>query len=266
MIINGPIKWDRHTSVTGTQFDSATNLVKYSSLSTTTHTDMILMAGLPEYLGQDASGVDREEDLLLTQVDKNIKVAIKGRHKYTFRNNSSFPCKMHIWTLKDRINSNNTPTAILASAFDTEFGGDGGLETEPGHWPQQAREFVRLYRMSNHKFIELPPGSEGSYFINTPRFIYRPDELQNQSTTYRKGISRHMFLRLEGVIAHDQASTGNVGIAEAQVDILQVDTWRFAKIGGLRIPRSTFSDNLDTLTTSVIYEEGGGAKEEIYGD
>ncbi len=253
LVRSGAMKWDHKAIMDSFHLSSAVNQVKYSVSSIMTRTDIDLMLSLPVYFGQDNAGLDREEDIEFNVLDQNVKFYMKAHTTYKMRNNSSTPLKLHIWTVRAKFSTNQALTIDLAKSLDNEFGSDGALEVEPSFWPQHATAFMKTNKLSNHRSIYLGVGQEAVYTIKCGKFLYDHEVQQLHDFTYLKNHTVHALFRLEGVVCHDKEDATKVGISEAHLDVVTDTHYKFRKLGDLRIPRITYDDSLDTMTTPMTY-------------
>lgn len=247
-MMNDPYK---ERTIASTQLNSSSNQCAYTSLG------VGLTANIRSILNDAFKMLVPlgEETIDMSQVQKNLSVKFRPiKLKIRFKNNSSFGAKLHLWTIKDKVYTSNTPSTVLTSGLDADAGGDNGFETELTWWPQSVSDFRKSYKMYKYKCVDMPPGAEATYVVHTPKFTWNDDFYNIHQDSYYPWLSRHCLMRLEGVVSHSQANDDQIGIGSASIDIVYERHYTFQQQDAAKVTRYYNTNSLDTLTTATQFQ------------
>lgn len=149
------------------------------------------------------------------------------------RNNYQVPCKVKVYLVKPKSDTNIAPTTYYNNAIADQLIGGAGSITTNGIYPTDLRPFMAQWSIKCLKDVVLDAGSTIVVSHNTGSFNYDPSLFDSHALDYQTKFKSFGFLvRVEGVIGHDTS------VATEQTTLQ----------GGV--------DSSTTLRAEIIYDAG----------
>jgi hypothetical protein len=248
--MSDPIK-EKH--IASTQWSANENQCSYHTLTVNNRDTMRTILN-DAIRTQQAGGETIHDYSVLTT--NNLKVRFKPtKMKIRIKNNSSFGCRLHVWTVKPKRLGDSTVLSKMTDFFDDQSGDSTtSYETELTYWPKHASQFRMHYQMFKHKAYELPPGAECMVVRYGPSFTWNEDYENDHSKQYAPYRTRHFLFRLEGVVSHDNASTSTVGVGQATVDVVYEQHWTFTVTDHTRVTNYYLSNTLPAMANDTQFQ------------
>lgn len=168
--------------------------------------------------------------------------------KMVFRNNYRVPCTIDVYVCIPKKDTSIGPNTAMNNGFTDQNNPD---QTSTLLYPSDSDQFKDLWTIAKHKKRILEPGKQFSVTHSCGRFHYDPADYDTHNMTYQKRYGSHVYLiRLQGVLAHDQADTGQQGLAPCGVDYSQERITKIRYDAGKKLNDITLSDGHDAFTTA----------------
>lgn len=205
------------------------------------------------YVDSDAIGIVTDMNLAnLTGADYKIKF-LNMMFKLQIRNNGQMPVKLNAWWVKPKKDTNTNPTQSLTK-IDVDGDDNTFSITDPRYMPYDAPGFRNEWKVYKSGKYILNAGDEVELIVQrkNPRW-YDPREFTANANEYVKGMYLGLFMRTEGVPAHDDTTTSNVGLSDGTLDIVKRTHFKFSTMKGVKMHRVLEgTGDFDTLTTAVV--------------
>jgi hypothetical protein len=175
--------------------------------------------------------------------------------KLLVRNNYQVPCKVTIYQISVRTDSNtDAVTAFTAGLTDNASGAlsDTSLQV----YLSDSSQFNQLYKIDKTKSLMLMPGKECTSIITVPQFYYDPSEFDSIANQYQKIWKYKAFVvRLEGVLGHDTVSNSQICPLLAGVDLMKDTVIKVVYDSGTSLKFCTLSDSTSAISTLGVTSE-----------
>lgn len=195
------------------------------------------------------------------------QTSIKGYGvlKMHYRNNTSVPCDLRIYKVMFKDDTSDNFINVMTGRYnDADLGITGATAgtnyLAPNAYPSDTKLWRDHFKSLGVMKVRLNPGDE--YTVTLKRsFTYNPDEQDIHAVTRQARKTCAVITRIIGVPAHDETVTTAVGYAQAGVDIIMqnVYKWRFVGLNeqqvltGVDVHEGEGANTLDILTTPVTW-------------
>jgi hypothetical protein len=241
----------KYRCIESVKWSSSANQCAYHSLQVGGQTDT---RGIIEKTKAIVPAAGADTVALVDSTLVNRKYVIQAKMKVTMRNNYSFPQKLHFWTVKPRGPQDNAPVTVLGNAMAKEQITDTDLETEIPYWPANASGFMKVFKLYNHRKVYLDSGGECYYYVKLPRYVINESDENIVPNGFNAKNTRWFFCRQEGVVAHSQATTTEIGIGQASLDVVYEIHWDWTPYEqSTYVPEYTEDNLLDTMTAATTF-------------
>lgn len=187
-------------------------------------TSTVLKARLNyKQVGQDNASANRIEE-----IDADVggyvgkKFFMKDTADLRFKNNSNAPAEITVYLVKCMNYTNFGPLSDLTESRKAAFGDASVLDYTDDfnqYWSvPRVSGNQRKWKIHKHWKLHLNGGQDGRVYVKIPQYTFDPTlAFEMSDTTYYKGTYAIIF-RSMGVVSHDTASTGLLGISNTIVD------------------------------------------------
>lgn len=188
-----------------------------------------------------------------TALTQPTKWTIKAYGRAIMRNNYLYPCNVRCYVLKPKIDqSASTPQAAVTGGLTEQASGAGVYSTTaPFTYPSDSKEFMDTFDIVSSCEMKLQSGDE-CIVPYSETIHYDQEYRDNNSDTYLKKYSRMFFIRVVGVVAHDQTTTTNIGIAPTALDVVVFRKLEIKYPTLAPLKTTEVLSGLSTLTTAIV--------------
>jgi transcriptional regulator of met regulon len=187
---------------------------------------------------------------------------VKGAYfKIHVRNNDLVPIEVGLF---DFLCTDSTTTASVLTELDEKMDRlmQNAVPTKPfvndiNNDPAKMPKMLNHWKRVNHVKMVLQPGMEYTFYSKPGRAKYHSAFENLHASTYIRGITKTILLRVQGVLGHDTATRANVGRLKCALDYEYLCKCKFVVELGTEFPSLTQSYALDTIST------GEAAVEEV---
>lgn len=237
------------------QISCEANQCSYNNLNFLLHTQIEDALDQGKLLDPNA-GTLTEVDADLTSIN-GLRVKIINAHsQWTFRNNGQTPCdvKCYYVFLKRRIGTADGMSTIFEDGLEN-LGITTNELTDLRFDVYDSPTFKQFYKVWKVRKYRVNAGDELTLTLRrkTP-FVYDPDLFDKHSASSKQHrIYQGVFLRMSGVVSHDDTTTSNVGTCNATLDFVNQTHIKFSTSAGLKLKNLVVSSNsLDAQTTPKV--------------
>lgn len=188
-----------------------------------------------------------------TSLTQPTKWTIKCYARAIMRNNYLYPVNVRCYVLKPKIDqSASTAQAAVTGGLTEQASGAGVYSTTaPFTYPTDSKEFIDTFDIVNSCDMKLQSGDECIVPYNET-IQYDQEYRDNNTDTYLKKYSRLLFIRVVGVVAHDQTTTTNIGIAPTALDVVIFRKLELKYPTLAPLKTTEVLSGLSSLTTSIV--------------
>lgn len=168
--------------------------------------------------------------------DQNNKIKLLPSFAvYTFANNWSFTCHLDMYFMKCVSNTDSNALNTMRDVLDTYFVDSAqaavtNAEIYFGWSFKQSLPMVKsTWRCRKHVKVILHPGETKTIRFPIDAYTFTAQNISNNflTSTNLKGITHALVLQQWGQVAHDDATTTNIGYSTAAVDVVYQYRRRF---------------------------------------
>lgn len=204
---------------------------------------------------KNAAGADETIDL---RTLNNAKMVVRGIGEVEIKNNTGLDIHITYYLFRYKLNVSSTPFALLESGLDDYTDGNvTNPETNVLFYAEHSTAFNRDVYTYKKRKVCLEPGKELRIRYQTPYILYDPQVNDRIGTSYVAGLSTGVLIRVQGQVAHDQATVGNVGYSSATLDVVEKKMYRYGFVSKAEIKKVTITEAFGTPPTQCV-----GANEE----
>lgn len=132
-------------------------------------------------------------------------------------------------------------------------------------YPQMSTQFQALWYVKKKSYKVLKPGELIEMRVPKQAFVFDPAEKDQHSFTYQKiWKSWVWYIRVEGAVVHDAATSSNIGQGYATVEGYYDTKFKLYYNGGASFNDYTVENNMASVTGSTAVAGGWNAELETY--
>lgn len=230
------------------QPSSSQNQCGYTELQIVNKTAIeTALAAIP-IVNTGAPGTATQMDATLLDNPTKWHVEIFGQA--FIRNNYLFPCELRVYICKPKVQTGNTASTQVTTGLaklanptlttDTLF-----------FYPNDVPLFKQTYSVIKSQKLILQTGDE----IKIPfseKMVYDQEYGDNVTSTYDPRYARMIMIRVSGCLAHDSATTTNIGYTATKLDAVIYRKYTFRRPALAPIQTMYGTSGLNAMTTSVV--------------
>lgn len=180
---------------------------------------------------------------------------ISAHSSINIRNNDLVPINVKLYLVKAKGTVSDTPLTLLDAGL---VDNGGTAKTSTMIHLSDGDDMIKPYwTYKLVKDIRLMPGGEFISKYSTGEYDYDPAKFDTIAETYQPLTKTFAWVvRVQGVVAHDKTTTGNVGTIAAAADII-IKTFYSCKYnsGGASLYTIGVSDVLDTMAAGPVVSQ-----------
>lgn len=199
------------------------NVAAYSGLSHNTIGDFAVVAGLLKYYDIKIPGTLLTVNMEASSFNIAMNI-VMSKSTLKFRSNYSVPCEYTCWIAKLKGDTAFNPVQLMTDqvgdmanvAFDN-----------PYLWPNDFNSVRNLWSLKKIGSGLLHPGEQKIFSYRSPKVIdYEVSAADKHNSTYqRKYDSRYLFVKFQGILAHDSVVTTEQGLGLTCIDVVTMNEY-----------------------------------------
>lgn len=225
--------------------------------------ESIISTYAPHIIRNPATGVIEEAYTDMTQTASlgHAVQFVSAYKKVLIKNNSSTPCVLELYWMKQLQNGTSDFLTLLNSGLTSKgweapagsgmtYNQDINVCWKDGNCRNGFKQFKKCYK---YRKYYLNPGDEITPMLAHRRpFLWHP---YVGSPSYQKYITHELVIKMTGVLAHDDETTSNCCIAAANIDMMKTSVYSFGAFGDRsnRYTRYEGDATLATVTTPKVW-------------
>lgn len=175
--------------------------------------------------------------------------------KMLIKNNFQVPCNVRLYIITPKDDTSQSPINCFDAGGADQIVGTYSRNTL-NQFPTDFDIFNRLWKVEKVLKRELKAGQEMSFSKTVNDVDYDPSIVDTHSLTYQRKYKTFAFLiRIEGCIGHDSAVAGQVGLAQAGVDIKTDTTFKITYDAGCNLNDFSYANDYDTFTNGAVQSQ-----------
>lgn len=188
-------------------------------------------------------------DMTLGTFQKDIRIAnVYG--KLTARNNYQTPVICDVYVIRCKSDTSIEPSTAYTNGL-TDVGAP--LSTSTMVFPTDSPQFNDLWDIVKHRRWHLDAGQECSLGCNMGGFVYDPSLFDSHGLSYQTSFKGSViYVRVQGVIAHDNTISTEQGLIKCGVDYKLDSTWTVKYPAGADINYIKVNDNGDAFSNGPV--------------
>lgn len=230
------------------QVSSVANRCNYGSADLVTSAVIeTMLSGLPYHNPATPSTTQQQQAQLIV---RPTKWPIELYAHVTMRNNYLYPVRIRCYVLQPKVDSSTTPTTCVTNGITTKAVSVTST-TGPYLYPSDSKQFTDNWKILKSCDMKLQSGDECTV-SHSEKFIYDQEFYDTNTSLYSKKYARLFFIRVVGVVCHDNTTTSLLGLAPTKVDALVHRKFTVSYPTEAPIQSMYDSTVLDTITTAVV--------------
>lgn len=184
-------------------------------------------------------------------IKANTKWALELATKTTIRNNYLYPANIRCYIVKPKLTTMNVPETDMLNGAAKQANPSIASYVGVTMYPTDFEDFNANWKIIKSCDMQLKSGDE--CVMPYSEEVKYDQELQDVNTdTYNRKYTRFIFVRIVGVVCHDQTTTTNIGYSPAKVDAVISRTFRYKK--ATEAPGRTIHQwsSLGSVSTAVV--------------
>lgn len=186
-----------------------------------------------------------------TSVTQPAEWKIKCYTKTIMRNNYLYPCNIRCYILKPKVDTNTNPISSVTVGLTEQTSGAIYSTTAPFLYPSDSMEFNEHWKILSSCDMKLQSGDE-CVVPYEEEISYNQEFADSNTSTYLKKYSRLIFVRVVGVVCHDNATSTNVGISASAIDAVIERKFTVKYPSAAPIKTTEMVSGLSAITIGVV--------------
>lgn len=127
--------------------------------------------------------------------------------KLNIRNNYQVPCRVKVYLLKPKVDSNDSPITTYTNGLADQVINAGVDETDALMYINDIERMKEIWKIDCVLDIGLEPGQETATSHTVGPINFDPAHIDDHSNAYQKVLKSFVYvIRVEGVVGHDTAA------------------------------------------------------------
>lgn len=184
--------------------------------------------------------------------DKNNKLMVVGsKMNLKLKNNTGLTINITMYEITPRTSSSVDAEDAVATGLDDRAKGNNGWETKVYMHAENSPYFREKFVVLSRVNVQIQPGELYAKTVVAPWVVHNPDYYDQNSAPQHPGMTRILFWKQWGDIAHDETTTTAVGYGASQLDGIVTYTYTYGFVDKTSQRTDTITDSYGAVTSGV---------------